>query len=78
MCDEFTYKFLDAGAIDALKDLLCGNGTKVKVKHLGPQFVEAQPFMFLSNDDAFDLKVKDPNNPWVSRVYHYEVTTFTE
>lgn len=62
--------------IESLKDLLCGNSAKVRVKGKGPQDVESLPFMFISNHEPFDLDDANVNNPWPSRFYSYAVKVF--
>lgn len=65
LCEEFQYKKDDIEITETLEELLSGNGAKVKVKFTSPKYVNATPFMFLSNHEPFDF-TPHPNNPWPS------------
>lgn len=55
LCEEFNLKDTDMMTKETLKDILCGNGCKVRVKFGKPKYLESMPMLFITNHQPFDL-----------------------
>lgn len=62
------YRTQERNTIETLKEILCGSGTKVRVKNAKPGYLESLPIMFITNNELFDIEDNNPNNPWPSRL----------
>lgn len=68
---------LDVGTIETLKDILSGNPSPIRPKNkMTVTMNGATPFIFISNNDNFNVNDKSNDNPYkVNRLYFLQFKT---
>lgn len=79
LAEEFHLPKKDQTLIETLKELLCGNDVRVRMKNTKPETVYPTPFLFISNLTPFDMDEEEEGaNPWPSRLFAYHTKVYTD
>lgn len=78
ICAEefFLDKEKDHHTLETLKDMLSGNVAVVNYKNYPSLNVSSVPWLFLTNNDNFDINNTSPENPFNSRLYRLRVKPY--
>lgn len=77
LAEEFYLDPKDQETTDLLKDVLSGYMALIRIKNKQSCTISNAPWLFLSNNDNFDIGNQTNSNPFNSRLYRYQVRFFT-
>lgn len=78
LAEEFYLDPKDQETTDLLKDVLSGLMALIRIKYGASCTIANAPWLFLSNNDNFDIANTTNSNPFNTRLYRYQVKYFSK